>query len=172
MFKIRDYLMQEYKCNYVRDELEADDLVVIYKNMLQAEYNPVIISPDKDILNLEGRHYNPKLNKWVITSKETANRYFWESMLVGDSADNIKGCKGIGPANANKILELSTDYRSTVLNKYCEIYSEHIGINEFYKNYNCLRMEEYYPHIQIPEFVELGKELSEPKEEPSDTTGA
>lgn len=168
MYAVKDYLMQAYKCNYVKDELEADDLVVIYKKMLLDKYEPIIVSSDKDILNLEGKHYNPRTNKWVITNKEEAKRYFWESMLIGDSADNIKGCQGVGPAGAKRILDVSTEYKHTVLSKYCDTYGEHKGINEFYKNYNCLRMEDTYD-IGMPKLIDvLNKEEREPEEESSD----
>ena len=30
---------------------------------------------------------------------------FWYQMLVGDTVDNIKGCPGIGPVKAKKVLE-------------------------------------------------------------------
>lgn len=169
MKAVKVYLMEEYKCNYIDGELEADDLVVIYKKMLLDKYTPIIISPDKDILNLEGKHYNPKVNKWVMTDKDLAHRYFWESMLIGDSADNIKGCKGIGPANAPRVLANSTDYKNTVFNKYCDIYGENKGINEFYKNYKCLHMEDEYV-VDYPHLVNiLNKEESEPEGKSSDT---
>jgi hypothetical protein len=92
---LKEYLLDEWKF-YKHKELEADDLVRIagYKHLkegiilagndvLELAFNPIIVSNDKDILNLEGKHYNPQKGEFVETSKEQAERYFWESMIVG-----------------------------------------------------------------------------------------
>lgn len=57
-----------------------------------------------------------------------------------DSADNIKGCKGIGEKRANILLKGFNNYRNIVLDKYCEIYGEIEGIKNFYINYTCLHI--------------------------------
>lgn len=38
-------------------------------------------------------------------SLEEANRYFFMQVLTGDPTDGYKGCPGIGPKRAEKILE-------------------------------------------------------------------
>ncbi len=138
---VKNHMMIKYNFQYA-EGYEADDLVYSYK-LQNPTINCIIVSPDKDILNLEGTHYNPKKNEFVTTSQEEAYEYFWKSMIVGDSADNIKGIKGIGQKGAESIIKsqkLFYSLRSTILDKYCEIYGEENGINEFYKNYNCLKI--------------------------------
>lgn len=150
--EVKDHLINKYGFKYLM-EYEADDLVLSYKN--QSSKECIIVSPDKDILNLVGTHYNPRRNEFVVTTLEEANIYFWKSMIIGDSADNIKGIKGIGPAGAEKIIKeqkLFDSLRATILEKYCEIYGEGEGITQFYKNYNCLKI---VGNIPFSENVEL-----------------
>lgn len=145
-FETRSYLIEKYQGISYKDLYEADDLVCIYKNILTFKgYNCTIVSPDKDILNLKGTHYNPKYNSWVTTTTEDANKYFWKSMITGDSADGLCGIKGIGEAGAEKLLDnkqidIFKDYRDVVFSKYCDVYGESYGIEMFYKMYKCLTM--------------------------------
>lgn len=144
--EVRTYMKETYGFIGI-DGYEADDLILSYKNQ-NKDVLCIIVSPDKDMLYLEGDHYNPKKNELVKTSKEYAEEYFWTSMIVGDTADNIKGIKGIGPKGASSIInnqKLFSNLRTTILDKYCEVYGEANGIFEFYKNYSCLRIVDDIP---------------------------
>jgi 5'-3' exonuclease len=141
MNDVKDYLISKYHFVF-NSNYEADDFVLSYKTKYK-DINCIIISPDKDIINLEGSHYNPRSAEFRYTNKEEAEKYFWISMMVGDTADNIKGIKGIGPVAANKIISevgLFDSLRATIMNKYCEIYGEREGIRQFYINYYCLKI--------------------------------
>lgn len=164
MSGIKEYLITEYGCNYTKDELEADDLVRIFAKQLSTTFETVIVSPDKDILLLEGKHYNPKLNKWIITTKEEAEEYFWKSMITGDATDNIKGIPGMGKAAANKIFEGIKTPPARVLKYYIEHFGEEMGIEEYYKNYKCLRILDKYNIMFEPNIIDLNKEESESEE--------
>jgi 5'-3' exonuclease len=98
--------------------IEADDVV----NMLRIKLdNSFICAIDKDLLQLEGTHYNYKTNEWVTTSEQEADLYFWQSMIIGDSVDNIKGLEGKGKAFATKLLANIDDvesFRTTVFEEY------------------------------------------------------
>lgn len=146
---VKAYLQSRYNFTYV-EGYEADDLVLSYKT--NSIDDVVIISPDKDILNLEGIHYNPRKNEYVATDKETAELYFWKSMVIGDTTDNIKGIKGVGPAGAEKLVkgkDLFASLRATVLDKYCEVFGEEDGITEFYKNYKCLKIVDNVMNLNV-----------------------
>lgn len=164
MSGIKEHLVTEYKSNFMKDELEADDLVRIHSKILSTNYEPIIVSPDKDILMLEGRHYNPRINKWIITTKEEANEYFWKSMIVGDPGDNIKAIPGYGPAAAKKIFEGIKNPPARILKHYIEHFEEDLGIEEFYKNYKCLYIKDKYDNVPEINIIELNKEESESTE--------
>ena len=145
--EVRKYLEEEYKFTSY-PEYEADDLVITFKN--QSSDDCIIVSPDKDILNTRGTHYNPKKNEFVTTTQEEADVYFWKSMMIGDSADNIKGIKGIGPAGAEKVIQqqkVFSNLRSVILDKYCEVLGEDEGIEQFYINYKCLKIVDNVPEL-------------------------
>lgn len=132
--ELKKYLISKWGFVHVIDA-EVDDYVYsCYKN------NPgsMMVSPDKDILFLEGNHYNPRRDEFITTSASTAYYYFWASMLTGDSADNVKGIPSIGPKTAEKILQKNNDYHITVFEAYCQNFGITLGIEEFYKNYQCL----------------------------------
>jgi 5'-3' exonuclease len=120
--------------------IEADDVV----NMLRIKIdNSFICAIDKDLLQLEGTHYNYKTNEWVTTSKQEADLFFWKSMIIGDSTDNIKGLEGKGKAFASVLLttENDVDYmRTLVFDEYINQYGEYKGIEKFYQNYKCLKI--------------------------------
>jgi len=89
---------------------EADDIVV-YKKM-QEPKKYIMCAIDKDVYNsVPGRHFNyyeslqwNKQMKWIETSAATAKLWPYLQTILGDTTDNIKGCKGIGPKKALKFV--------------------------------------------------------------------
>lgn len=142
---VRDHLLSKH--NFVSIEgYEADDCVVSFRQQYSDRYSCIIVSPDKDILNLEGTYFNPKKMQFVSTDRQQAEEYFWKSMIIGDSIDNIKGIKGRGEAYAKEVIEsYNREYdhpylSSRLFNEYIHHYREFEGIEEFYKNYRCLKL--------------------------------
>lgn len=86
-------------------ELEADDLIGL---MLTGPNGStcIAVSEDKDMLTLPGLHYNPRKpdNGVVSITVEQADRNHMLQTLIGDSADGYKGCPGMGPVSADKLL--------------------------------------------------------------------
>ena len=122
---------------------ETDDYVASFVKQTPDSF---IVSPDKDLLGLEGNHYNPKKNEWVYNTEIEAYQHFWKSMVVGDSADNIKGIVGYGE-KAFEIIKKNANLYNVDLNvfifkEYLENYKENLGIKEFYKNYMCLKIKD------------------------------
>lgn len=150
--EVRDYLIKEYDGIHGYN-LEADDLLVIYKNMYIAKQNMyVVISADKDITNLFGCNYDIKNDVINLVTQDYADRYFWKSMITGDTADNIKALPGKGPAFAEKLFLNIDDiesYRNLVLQEYINKFGEEVGIDEFYKNYKCLKIKDSYEGMEF-----------------------
>lgn len=104
---VREMMVETMK-TMSSDGIEADDLIGIFATKSPDDY--VIWSPDKDLRQIAGKHL---INGEVIEiTQEEADRNFWMQVLTGDAADNYKGCVGVGPVKAEKILdadpELST----------------------------------------------------------------
>ena len=65
----------------------------------------VIATLDKDLNMITVWHYNwTKDEKYWVTEDEGDN-FFYIQLLTGDSVDNIKGIKGVGPKTAEKLLQ-------------------------------------------------------------------
>lgn len=133
-------------------EIETDDVV----NTVRINTpNSFLCALDKDLLHLEGTHWNYKKNIWVTTSKEEAIFEFWSDMIAGQPSDNIKGIEGKGREFSKTVLKDVIDLnliRSIVLNCYIDKYGEQEGINKFYQNYNCLKIRDDL-NINIPIFI-------------------
>jgi DNA polymerase-1 len=82
---------------------EADDSLGIHQS--KTDRNATIIcSIDKDLLTIPGLHWNFVKKEKTVVSPMGALANFYTQFLIGDSADNIDGCDGIGKAKAPKIL--------------------------------------------------------------------
>ena len=148
----KDYMVEEL--NFIEvDNLEADDIVNIYYNHFDKYFvNSIRISPDKDVYNLEGTNFNPVKNEFKTINKKEASLFFWSSMIIGDSADNIKGIPRKGEKFVENFffeetklgisLEINKNLRTKVFELYTSHFGEMEGIEEFYKNYKMLKILE------------------------------
>lgn len=98
---LRDYLVNQWDA-IVIEGMEADDALAIKATELGL--GCVVVSIDKDLLQVEGKHYNFAKDKMVIIDKFTGLYNLYHQMLTGDRVDNIRGVKGIGEKKADKIL--------------------------------------------------------------------
>lgn len=71
-----------------------------------------------------------------------------------DSVDNIKGIPGKGAKAAETIMEGIKCPPARILKNYIEHFGEYVGVQEFYKNYMCLKMKDEYEGLEIVEPIE------------------
>ncbi|MBH0202298.1 MAG: DNA polymerase I [Nitrospira sp.] len=93
---------------------EADDLIgTLARQAEQAGYDVVIVTGDKDMLQLVTSHvriYDPVKDKWSGDAECAAKfgvepgRVIEVMGLMGDASDNIPGVKGIGEKTAMKLI--------------------------------------------------------------------
>lgn len=120
---------------YLIEDLEADDVCGIVATSFQAEgYETVIVSPDKDLLQIPGMVLTPG-KKGVVFSeitKERGDRWHIYQMLVGDVVDNYKGCPGIGDRKAAALLEHAEDKGWTIPRIWGEVKDQFLakGLSE------------------------------------------
>ena len=112
-------LVEAMGINYFEiDNYEADDIIGTFAKKCNnnPNFNAVIISSDKDLLQLITDEVEVKLLKQVgnirMTREEFLNTYGIEpsrmvdlKSLMGDSSDNIPGVKGIGEKTAISLLK-------------------------------------------------------------------
>jgi hypothetical protein len=93
---IKEHCIENWGFGLV-SKLEADDAVAILQmNMV----NSFICSPDKDLKQIPGNHYDYKKIVQCHVSEDEGKFNWAYQMLVGDSGDNIKGIAGCGPKKA------------------------------------------------------------------------
>lgn len=94
--------------------IEADDIIASVAKQFASNSNPaIIISPDKDLLQLVNKNiqiYNPSSEK-IVSEKEVVEKFGVKPhqikdylAIVGDSVDNIPGVRGIGPKGASVLI--------------------------------------------------------------------
>jgi len=99
-------LLQE-EASIQHDEIEADDwLGILATNPDWVRGEAFIVSGDKDLNQISGYHHWPwnEQQHWIVTEEE-AVRQFYVQTLAGDTIDNIKGCPGVGPVKARKLVD-------------------------------------------------------------------
>lgn len=99
---LRDHLVDNWGA-VISEEEEADDLIGI----AATDYGPqaVVVSVDKDMLQLPCQHYNPNKQEVSEVSEEEGLKFFYTQVLTGDRVDNIMGLYRVGPVKASKLLE-------------------------------------------------------------------
>lgn len=94
----RDYI-RTYFNTEVHEVIEADDALAMNQTP-----DTVICSIDKDLLQIEGKHYNWVKGVKLLIKPRAALCRLWEQVLTGDGTDNIPGIRGIGPVKATKMI--------------------------------------------------------------------
>lgn len=90
---------QEAHTALVEPGLEADDLLGLHQRK-----NTVIVSGDKDLKTVPGKHLDLDTMEVVDISLEEADRRLFTQALTGDATDGYSGLKGVGPKTAEKLL--------------------------------------------------------------------
>lgn len=105
---LKQYLEDNYP-SYRKPRLEADDIIGIlatHPRLVRGE--KVIVGIDKDFKTIPGLRHVPSSQdtEGIIeeTSQDDADRYHIYQSMTGDSTDGYKGCPGIGPVTADRIL--------------------------------------------------------------------
>jgi len=80
--------------------MEADDLLAIWST----EEPGIIVSIDKDMLQVPGLHFNTRKKEYYNITEEDASLFLHTQVMMGDSVDNITGLKGIGKVKAARVL--------------------------------------------------------------------
>jgi len=99
---IRDHLQEAYSTR-LKEGLEADDVMGILSTRTPDKY--IIASADKDMQTIPGWLFDWKDNTLRYVTEKEADYNFYTQILTGDTADGFKGCPGIGPKKAEKILD-------------------------------------------------------------------
>lgn len=116
-YAISELSIQGYNV-WISNTLEADDLISMKARQLKDKC--ILASIDKDLKQVPGCHFDYyKVKEYDQTTGEELKYYrgfsyttetegkelLFYQLLIGDSTDNIKGCKGIGLKRAESLLK-------------------------------------------------------------------
>lgn len=103
--ELRDYCIDAYPTR-VLPGLEADDVLGVLGTSRTLKGTKIIVSEDKDLLQIPGYIYRPSEDAVHKITKLKADRWFFTQVLTGDSTDGYSGLPGCGPKTAEKILQV------------------------------------------------------------------
>lgn len=105
LYPLKDWLCDTYG-KWRRHTLEGDDVMGIlatHPYLIKGE--KIIVSIDKDMRQIPGKLYVEGKDSLITITPEEADHFHLLQTLTGDPVDNYKGCPGVGPKKAARILE-------------------------------------------------------------------
>jgi DNA polymerase-1 len=127
-------------------DLEADDIVcVLAEHYSNKEMDWIICSPDKDLRQIAGLHYDYKKEGATIEMVTTiqAQKNFWTQMLCGDTTDNVKGVPGLGEKKVAVLLKECEElmhWEHMVLSQYIKYFGDYYGVLIFHETKDTLQL--------------------------------
>lgn len=106
--KIREYLTNVWGA-LTFNAVEADDVLALCQNDKSC-----IVSIDKDLLQVPGRHYNWVRDERLAVTPDIGLQKLYMQVLTGDSTDNIPGIRGIGDVKARSIITAEEPVKATL----------------------------------------------------------
>lgn len=107
-----EWVRKEYYAYHRWVGLEADDVIGILAT--EPETNNVVISGDKDMRSIPGVFFDMIHNEFYTITEAEADYWHLYQTLVGDTADNYKGCPKIGTVGATKLLSKEATWQVVV----------------------------------------------------------
>lgn len=129
---LKEHLVLEWGAR-IAYGMEADDALGIaqVKEELNVEEHgfhlgSTICSIDKDLLQIPGSHYNFVKKEWQWIEPWEGIKWFYQQILIGDTVDNVRGCKGIGPVKAGKAIHSvnSAEGEQALFQRTVEVYQK------------------------------------------------
>ena len=134
---MRQHLMDNYDTRLM-EGLEGDDILGIMSTGSFIKGEKIIVSIDKDMKTIPGLYYNanhPEEGVMEVTEEEADYWHLFQT-LTGDSTDGYKGCPGVGPVAAQRLLELEPSW-DQVVNAY---HKAKLGEEEALAQARCARI--------------------------------
>lgn len=121
---VRQYIIDNYD-TYKRPGLEGDDVLGILSTGKVVEGEKIIVSIDKDMKTIPGKFVHRVEEGILDISEEEADYWHMYQTLTGDATDGYKGCPGVGPVKAEKLLADGHEWHKVVAAYEKAGFSEH-----------------------------------------------
>lgn len=100
--RLKEHLASEYKSKW-KHQLEGDDVLGILATLHPWQY--LVCTIDKDLKQIPGKHFNWDTDELFEVDAISADRWFYQQIIQGDSGDGYYGIPGIGPKKSEKYLD-------------------------------------------------------------------
>jgi 5'-3' exonuclease len=129
-----EYVKSKYTVCYCSG-MESDDLIALHAK------DNCIAYIDKDLKQISEAAIHINYNNFTHynVSKDEARYNFYSQFIIGDSADNIEGIKGLGKRFVEKYFQGGNYFYKTI-KLYIKTYGITDGWKKFRKNYTLLRL--------------------------------
>ena len=150
---IIEHLVSEWKFIELSN-IESDDACSImghYYKDKNIDY--VICSPDKDLKQIPGNHYNYKKCEFDFVGDYNALKNLYQQLLKGDSVDNICGCPKVGEKSPH--MEFPNCTTEEQFNDYAyEVYKSKNSEDIFSEQYDLVKMLKVLDMEDMKEYPE------------------
>ena len=131
--EFREFVKLYYEDKIIKDNVEADDLIVMDYEFYSKVRNPVVFSDDKDLRYYCKRYCKINLTEEIVEQDEKEmEQHRIIQFLTGDKEDNVQGVYGIGEKKA--VIELNKLGGITIENVIRVYRNTGISIDECLKN--------------------------------------
>ena len=168
-----DKLFGQYICYGGVDGVEYDDIASLLSLEFRNVHDIIIISSDKDLLQIEGvKNFCPK-NMSFIEPLHNLTRKQWTQykMMVSDSSDSLKNVPGIGKVYGAKILKeygsipeaLKYQHSDKKINKLLDFMRSDDGKKALQQSYKMVKLFSDYKHMnpeEIEQYENIKKRIS------------
>lgn len=100
---IRQYLLDNHAASVTHGQETDDAMAIAQTRFQQAGVKSIILSIDKDMLQIPGWHFNPNKGFMFVSPQEGLERLYTQC-IQGDPTDNIGGAYKFGPVAARKCI--------------------------------------------------------------------
>lgn len=131
--EFREFIKLYYEDKIIKDNVEADDLIIMDYERYAKVRNPVVFSDDKDLRYYCKTYCKINLSEEIVEQDEKEmEQHRIIQFLTGDKEDNVQGVYGIGEKKA--IIELNKLGGITIENVIRVYRNKGIDIDECLKN--------------------------------------
>lgn len=161
---IKAHLRDKWKFIVVNN-IEADDAVSIAAHELRLQnINHIIVGADKDLLQIEGNHYNLRTHKRSFIDSLEASKSLYRQIIQGDKIDAIEGLgRGYGPKKAAGFingLDDALNMECTCIELFTNKYGDKEGLKLFEMTFAlCKLLSNYnpYTHLEL-DYIEVPRQ--------------
>jgi 5'-3' exonuclease len=169
-----DKLFGQYLCYGGVDGVEYDDIASLLGIDYRGQHEIIIISSDKDLLQIEGvKNFCPKKMAFIEPLHGLTRKQWTQyKMMVSDSSDGLSNIPNAGPVRSSKILQtygnlpeaLKHQDPDSQINKLLDFMRRDEGRKALQQSYKMVKLFNDFKHMnpkEIEQYESIKKRISD-----------